>query len=127
MRRRVIVIGAVLLVGLAALAAVVGVSYYRSHRDLSFDRATWIRPVGWCEHSRRGMMVKDLVRRHLRPGMPMKRVRSLIGPPDEVSDYGTAWLYNVDREDEFFLDTCVGLELWTHGHRLQRAFVFRDD
>ena len=56
----------------------------------------------------------------------MKRVRQLLGPPGEVTDYGTTWVYAVDREDEFLLDTCVTLELSTGGERLQRATVMRD-
>jgi len=60
--------------------------------------------------------------------MPMKRARSLLGPPDEVCDSGTVWWYSVDREDEFFLDTCVSLEVvWAHGNRLQQAQILRDD
>jgi hypothetical protein len=127
-RRRRIVTVAALAVGLGGLLAIVGIGYHVAHRDLAFDQSTWMQPVGWCEHSPRGRMVDDLVKRHLPHGLDTKRVRRLLGPPDDVSDYGTVWWYSVDREDEFFLDTCVSLEVvWTHGNRLERAEVLRDD
>jgi hypothetical protein len=127
MRFRVLVqIALGVLVGLAALITVIGVRYYLSHRDLSFDQTAWIKPAGWCEHSRRGRMVDDVVKRRLHAGMTMKRVRSLLGPPDGVADSGTTWAYDVDREDDFLMDTCVTLELWWRDNRLQRAEVMRD-
>jgi hypothetical protein len=114
------------IVGLGVLIAVVGVRYYLAHRDVPFDRTTWIRPVGACEHSPRGRMVDDLVQWHLHQGMAMKQVRMLLGPPDEVADQGTTWVYDVDREWDPLLDTCVTLELWTRANRLRHAEVMRD-
>jgi len=122
--RATIPIAATVLVGLAAIATVAGVRYYLSHRDFKFNRAAWIKPVGWCRESSRGRMVNDLVATHLRKGMPMTRVRNLLGPPEEMSDGD--WVYNVNREDEVFLDTCVTLELQTQRGRLEHVSVGRD-
>src|SRR5205814_7117470 len=114
------------LVAIGALVATFGVRYYLAHRDLSFDRTAWLtaRTHGYCEKSRRGRMVDDLVHEHLTTGMPMKRVRQLLGPPDDSSN--GVWSYGVDREDEVFLPTCVYLELQTQGGRLQHAEVYQD-
>jgi hypothetical protein len=51
----------------------------------------------------------------------------LLGPPDETSNgiWGS-WTYEVDREDEVFLPTCVHLELQTHRGRLQHVEIIRD-
>jgi len=69
-------------------------------------------------------MVNDLFATHLRKGMPMTRVRHLLGPPEEMSDGD--WVYNLNREDEVFLDTCVTLELQTQRGRLEHVSVGRD-
>jgi hypothetical protein len=69
-------------------------------------------------------MVDDLIASRLRIGIPMTRVRSLLGRPDEVAA-GT-WLYNVSAEADRFLDTCVVLELRTRVNRLERAAVTPD-
>ena len=122
--RATIPIAATVLVGLAAIVTVAGVRYHLSHRDLKFNRAAWIKPVGWCRESSRGRMVNDLVATHLRKGMPMTRVRHLLGPPEEMSDGD--WVYNVNREDEVFLDTCVTLERQTQRGRLKHVSVGRD-
>ena len=114
--------------GLIVVVAVgfIGARYYLAHRDLHFDRASWIRakPDGYCAKSRRGRMVDDLVHNRLRPGMSMASVRALLGAPDDISD--GVWSYGVDREDEVFLPTCVDLELQTHAGRLQHAEIYRD-
>ena len=70
-------------------------------------------------------MVDDLQSRFLRAGMPKSEVRRLLGRPDQSLD--PTWAYNLDREDNFLLDTCVTLELEFTGERLQRATVRRDD
>jgi hypothetical protein len=71
-------------------------------------------------------MVGDLVTNHLRPGVPMRHVRRLLGAPDEVAADGT-WFYSVDYESDFLLGTCVGLELYPKAGRLERAEITRDD
>jgi len=113
-------------IGVLVLVTFLGARYYFAHHDLKFDRAAWSagRTHGYCEKSRRGRMVDDLVRNHLRPGMPMTRVRRLLGSPGD--SLNGVWSYGVDREDEVFLPTCVYLELQTHGGRLQHAEVVRD-
>ena len=77
--RATIPIAAAVFIGLAAIVAVARVRYYSSNRELKFDRAAWIRPVGWCRESSRGRMVNDLVATHLPAGMPMRGVRHLLG------------------------------------------------
>jgi hypothetical protein len=127
--RATIPIAAAVLVAIGAVVATVGLRYYIAHRDLRFDRAAWMaaKTHGYCKKSRRGRMLDDLVHNHLRPGTPMTRVRRLLGTPDGTSD-GTrgSWTYEVDREEEVFLPTCVYLVLHTHGGRLQHAEVYRD-
>ena len=71
-------------------------------------------------------MVGDLVANHLRPGVAMRRVRRLLGAPDEVASDGT-WFYSVDFEGDFLLGTCVGLELYPKASRLAHAEITRDD
>ncbi len=124
--RATIPIATAVLVAVGALVAAFVLRYYFAHRDLKFDPAAWSAPRthGYCEKSRRGRMVDDLVHNHLRPGMPMTRVRRLLGSPDDSSN--GVWSYGVDREDEVFLPTCVYLELQTRGGRLKHAEVGRD-
>jgi hypothetical protein len=124
--RATIPIATAVLVAVGALVAAFGLRYYFAHRDLKFDRTAWsaARTHGYCEKSQRGRMVDDLVHNHLRPGMPMTRVRRLLGSPNDSSN--GVWSYGVDREDEVFLETCVYLELQTRGGRLKHAEVVRD-
>jgi hypothetical protein len=71
-------------------------------------------------------MVDDLVARHLKTGMPLSKVRALLGAPDEVTETGV-WFYNVSAEYNGFLPRCVGLELDTARRHLAKATVTRDD
>jgi hypothetical protein len=124
--RATIPIATAVLVAVGALVAAFGLRYYFAYRDLKFHPAAWsaARTHGYCVKSRRGRMVDDLVHNHLRPGMPMTRVRRLLGSPDDSSN--GVWSYGVDREDEVFLPTCVYLELQTREGRLKHAEVGRD-
>lgn len=79
-----------------------------------------------CDH-RAGAMVEDVVRHQISSGMPMKDVRSLFGPPEEVTD-GGIWVYFVDFEDTGFLGTCVSLSVYPGtGDQVVGAEVVRAD
>jgi len=56
----------------------------------------------------------------------MRRVRRLLGAPDEVASDGM-WFYSVDYESDFLLGTCVGLELYPKAGKLEQAEITRDD
>ena len=124
--RKVIAVGTLGL-ALAALVATLGLRYYLAHRQLSFDRPRWLAAShGYCSKSERGRMVNDLVQNRLRPGMPLRRLRRLLGPPDYRSGgLSGSWDYNVDQEDGL-MAICVSLVLHTNAGRLQHAEVYRD-
>jgi hypothetical protein len=69
-------------------------------------------------------MAGDLVREDLKPGMPLKEVRILLGPPDEI-DRGL-WVYNVDRKRDGLSYACVTLELRTAHGRVRTASIESD-
>jgi len=69
-------------------------------------------------------MVDDLISNKLKRGMPMRRVRALLGPPD--GEFQDEWLYYVSREPSLTHEGCVSLSLRTDGHTLRDAGLSRD-
>ena len=121
-----VVVGVGLVIGLAGAVVFAAAGLGERERAARFDRQAWLQPVEPCANSARGRMVNDLVASHLKAGMPMSSVRTLLGAPDEVSG-GSVWFYNVSSEDGGFLPTCVGLQLYPVRGHLKRAEVTRDD
>ena len=109
-----------------ALAGTVALNSPSKHRPSTFDAAVWKRPVRSCAPSPRGTMTSDLMSKRLRSGMSMRRVRDLLGAPDEVTA-GGGWVYFVDWEDTGFLGTCVSLALYVDGGRLAGSEIDRAD
>lgn len=107
-------------------SGIVFAQYSRSGSPRTFDRAVWKKPVEYCTKSPRGRMADEVVSDYLKPKMAMRKARGLLGAPDEISADST-WVYNVDFEPDGLLGTCVGLQLYANGNRLERAEVTRDD
>jgi hypothetical protein len=115
-----------LLAGLTTALGIAFASYGKDSRSRAFERAAWLEPVGYCTKSERGRMVDDLVAYRLHAGMPVRRIRSLLGRPDEASDDGT-WVYHVSAEYNGFLPACVSLSVYITKGRLESAEVMQDD
>jgi outer membrane protein assembly factor BamE (lipoprotein component of BamABCDE complex) len=92
---------------------------------VAFDQATWKQPVEYCATSPRARMVEALIAQHLKPGMPMRDVRALLGPPDGTRGDDSIY-YFAGNEQSFFMDTCLYLEVEGAGGRLGRAVVVKD-
>jgi hypothetical protein len=121
---RLVALAALLAVAAIGVAVVVRSSHQRAASH--FDARVWKHPVESCSNSPRGSMVDDLVRNRLPAGMSMRRVRGLLGAPEEINADGT-WVYDVDAEDEYsFLPTCLTLQLYPNGGRLESVYVGRD-
>jgi hypothetical protein len=69
-------------------------------------------------------MVDALVGDRLKRGMPMRRVRALLGRPD--ARYPDEWLYYVTREPSLTHEGCLSLSLRTNGRTLIDAGLDSD-
>jgi hypothetical protein len=85
--RRLLLVMSVALLALAGLVAGWGalLKALDPFDARPFDAAAWAR----AEHAEdRAPMARDLIRRHLRPGLPAKEVEALLGPPEPVPGVG---------------------------------------
>jgi hypothetical protein len=124
--RRYVLVGVVVLMAAFAASSIALGLHSRRGAKGTFDQQVWKRPVDYCTKSPRGDMVDEVAANYLRPGMPMRRARALLGPADQTNADNT-WIYNVDYERNGLLGTCVVLQLYAKGGLLERAEVVRDD
>ena len=122
MWRRIIVVGGVCVVILGGTVAVVKALDTARHQR-AFRSMEWRQPVAFCKSSPREQMVDDLVQNHLPHGLSRRKVRHLLGAPDQM-DAGY-WYYNVGDARSFAgPEYFVELEVRFNGSGLSGATVY---
>jgi hypothetical protein len=119
MRRRVRLLAGIALIGGVAAAVAVAAASRGDGHYAPFDQSKWKEPVPYCVKSARARMVDGLIHERLKKGMPMRKVRALLGRPD--GQYLDEWVYYVNREHSLTEEGCVLLSIGTDGKRLTDA------